>query len=324
MEKSNRLSALESNSLSISCIVPVCNEADLIADFISKISQQLASLTNNFELILIDDGSQDQSVMKIKALMPSMPQLKLLVFSRNFGKEQAITAGLKAAKADVTIIIDADFQHPTDIIPDFLKHWAQGYDMVYGVRNNRNHDGLLKKTLTSAFYRLMNLIADINIPADAGDFRLLDRKVVTALNALREKNRYMKGLYAWVGYQSIGIPFDVSERRNGHSGWSFKKLFNLAITGITSFSDIPLRTWTVIGLTISCISLFYAFWIVMKTLVYGADTPGFATLIVAITFIGGIQIFSIGIIGEYIASIFNEVKQRPQYLIDEKLGFDND
>lgn len=324
MNKDNRLAALQSHRLSISCVVPVCNEEDNIVDFIRQASAQLERLGNEYELILVDDGSHDTSVTQIKTLMPDFPNLKLIVLSRNFGKEQAITAGLRATQGDVAMIIDADFQHPIELIPDFLQHWAQGYDMVYGVRNNREHDGLIKKQLTRVFYKLMNLIANINIPANAGDFRLLDRKVVDALNNLQEKNRYMKGLYAWVGYQSIGIPFEVSERRNGHSGWSFKKLFNLAITGITSFSDVPLRAWTVIGSMISFVSLLYAFWIVMKTLVYGVDTPGFATLIVAITFIGGIQILSIGIIGEYIASIFNEVKQRPQYLIDEQLGFDDD
>ena len=246
----------------------------------------------------------------------------MLGFSRNFGKEIALTAGLENCSGEVAILMDADFQHPIEILPQFLKQWSEGYDMVYGVRKNRDHESRLKRNFARLFYWIMAKITRIDIPNNAGDFRLLDRKVIDTLNSFNERTRFMKGLYAWVGFKKIAVPFEVHERTAGKSSWGLVKLTELAITGITSFSNIPLRVWGFVGFIISLLSLIYAIYIVTMTLMYGTDLPGFPTLAAAILFFGGVQLLSIGILGEYIARIFTEVKQRPMYVIAVKNGFD--
>jgi glycosyltransferase involved in cell wall biosynthesis len=304
----------------ISCVVPVYNEEAVITDFITQLQQQLRQITKKFEIIVVDDGSQDATVTKLSAL-PANYHCKFIRLSRNFGKEIALTAGLEHSSGDIVIILDADFQHPIELISLFLQRWAEGYEMVYGVRNNRDDESPLKRNLAHAFYTVMSKITKINIPNDAGDFRLLDRKVVDALNKIVERGRFMKGLYAWVGFKSIAVPFDVQTRAAGKSSWKFTRLAELALTGITSFSDMPLRVWGYTGFVISFIALIYALYFVLKTLIYGVDVPGFPSILVGIMFFGGIQLMSIGILGEYIARIFNEVKQRPKYIIAEQQGF---
>jgi len=313
----------KSKQLFISCIVPVYNEEANVDSFFSKLNSMLQSITTKFEIIVIDDGSSDTTVAKVLAAASDIPQLKLICLSRNFGKETALTAGLENCSGEVAIIMDGDFQHPIEVIPDFIANWVVGYDMVYGLRKNRNNESYLKKLFARCFYWMMTKITKISIPHHAGDFRLLDRKVVNALNSFHENTRFMKGLYAWVGFRSVAVMYDVHERRAGKSSWGFVKLTELAITGITSFSDIPLRVWGFMGFLVSLISLIYAIYIVTVTLVYGADLPGFPSIIVAIMFLGGIQLLSIGILGEYIARIFTEVKRRPKYIIGNKHGFDN-
>ncbi len=305
----------------ISCIVPVYNEEEVIESFLAKLQEQLKALSPHFEIIIIDDGSADHTVERIVGL-PKSYHIKLLALSRNFGKEAALTAGLEHCSGDVVIITDADFQHPTEMIPTFLDQWAEGYDMVYGVRSNRDDESLLKRAFAGLFYGLMTKISRINIPSNAGDFRLLDKKVVAALNSIEERGRFMKGLYSWVGFKSIAVPFTVQKRAGGKSSWKFSRLTELALTGITLFSDIPLRIWSLIGFIISLIALVYALYIVTITLIFGVDVPGFATITVAIMFFGGIQLLSIGILGEYIARIFNEVKRRPKYIVGNRFGFD--
>lgn len=315
-----RKEALHNKTVFISCIVPVFNEEDIAAVFVTALIKHLQTLTHQFEIIVVDDGSRDKTIDKIRAL--NQPSIKLLGLSRNFGKEIALTAGLEHAKGDVVILLDADFQHPLPTIDIFLNHWEQGYDMVYGVREDRQSESFVKRRLSTLFYWIMRKITKIHIPPDAGDFRLIDRKIVLSLKAFPERTRFMKGLYAWVGYKSIAVPFVVNERAAGKSSWGFTRLTELAITGITSFSDVPLRVWSFVGFMISLVSLIYAIYIVTVTLVFGADLPGFPTLVVAIMFLGGIQLLSIGILGEYIARIFTEVKQRPKYLLEIKEGFD--
>jgi glycosyltransferase involved in cell wall biosynthesis len=317
-----RQHALHTKAVFISCIVPVYNEEAVVQAFFTALQNTLHGLANKFEIIVIDDGSRDNTVARILEL-PENYNIRLLALSRNFGKENALTAGLEHCSGDVAIILDSDFQHPLDIIPVFLQNWAQGYEMVYGVRENRDNESRIKKGFARLFYCIMNKITKIDIPNNAGDFRLLDRKVVNSLNEFQERSRFMKGLYAWVGYKRIGVPFKVQDRAAGQSSWGFGRLTELALTGITSFSDIPLRVWGFIGFVISAISLVYAIYIVTVTLLYGADLPGFPSLIVAIMFLGGVQLLSIGILGEYIARIFSEVKQRPKYLIEKKIGFDD-
>jgi len=313
--------ALKNKAVFISCVVPVYNEDALIEKFAANLQQVLRSLTDKFEIIIVDDGSRDHTLEKIKHL-PKEYQVKVLGLSRNFGKEVALTAGIEHSSGDVVILLDADFQHPVEILPAFLQHWAQGYDMVYGLRTDRETESYFKRNLAHLFYWLMQKITQIDIPKNAGDFRLMDKKIIEALKDFPERSRFMKGLYAWVGFKTIGVPFEVKERAAGKSSWRLSKLTELAITGITSFSDVPLRVWGLIGFIISLVSLIYAIYIVTVTLLFGADLPGFPTLVVAIMFLGGIQLLSIGILGEYIARIFTEVKQRPKYLLQCKQGFD--
>lgn len=321
MELNQRESALQNKTVFISCVVPVYNEAAVIQAFIENLQRVLHELTNRFEIIIVDDGSRDTTLEKIRHF-PKEYHVKVLGLSRNFGKEIALTAGVEHSSGDVTILLDADFQHPVEVLPIFLQHWAQGYDMVYGVRKDRVSESYFKRNFANLFYWLMHKITKIDIPNHAGDFRLMDSKIVASLKEFPERTRFMKGLYAWVGFKSIGVPFTVKERAAGTSSWRFTKLTELAITGITSFSDVPLRVWGFIGFIISLLSLIYAIYIVTVTLIFGADLPGFPTLVVAIMFLGGIQLLSIGILGEYIARIFTEVKQRPKYLLQHKEGFD--
>ncbi|TAK73601.1 MAG: glycosyltransferase [Gammaproteobacteria bacterium] len=316
-----RQTAVDNKTVFISCIVPVFNEEAVVASFVETLQTRLRTLTSRFEIILVDDGSRDHTVQRILQL-PKSSHIKLLGLSRNFGKEVALTAGLEHCSGDVAILMDADFQHPLDTLPVFLSRWAEGYDMVYGLRQDRESESYLKRNFARLFYWLMQKMTKIDIPNNAGDFRLLDRKIVEALQQFPERTRFMKGLYAWVGFKKIGVPFEVKDRAAGKSSWRFSKLTELAITGITSFSDIPLRVWGVVGFVISLIALIYAIYIVTITLIYGADLPGFPTLVVAIMFLGGIQLLSVGILGEYIARIFTEVKQRPKYLLQCKEGFD--
>jgi polyisoprenyl-phosphate glycosyltransferase len=321
MDHSLRQQSLQAKSVFISCIVPVFNEEANILPFFTQLQALLHTLTNKFEIIVVDDGSQDNTLESVMQL-PSDFHIKLLGFSRNFGKETALTAGLEHCSGDVAIILDADFQHPLEVLPQFLTHWAQGFEMVYGVRENRDNESSIKRNFAKLFYWLMAKITKINIPNNAGDFRLLDRKVINAINQFHERSRFMKGLYAWVGFKKIAVPFKVQNRAAGSSSWGLGRLTELALTGITSFSDIPLRVWGFIGFLVSLISLIYAIYIVTVTLLFGADLPGFPSIIVAVMFLGGIQLLSIGILGEYIARIFTEVKQRPIYLIEKKHGFE--
>ena len=302
----------------ITCVVPAYNEAESIAEFLRGLCQHLAGLSERFEVLVIDDGSSDGTSQQVIA-QPG--PIRLLTLSRNFGKEAAISAGLEEADGEVVVIIDADFQHPFPVIDEFIQHWQQGYDMVYAVRRERNTDGRLRRQLSRLFYQMMSRMSSIRIPEDAGDFRLLDRQVVHALRRLPESNRFMKGLYSWVGFRSIGVSFTIEERRSSSSKFNFLKLLDLATTGLTSFSNLPLRLWVGVGSLISMLAIFYAIYIMVETLIFGNPLAGWATLVVAVTFLGGVQLLSIGILGEYLARIFNEVKRRPNYLVAAKHGF---
>jgi glycosyltransferase involved in cell wall biosynthesis len=303
----------------LSCVVPVYNEQIGIAKFIPELENYLQALTNFYEIIFIDDGSNDGTAKIVESF--TNQKIKLIQLSRNFGKEIAISVGLEYCQGDAAIILDSDFQHPFNLLPVFLEHWFKGYDMVFGIRENRENETKLKRTFTQGFYKLMSVLTKEKIVPNAGDFRLLDRKVIDALNSCAERNRFMKGLYAWVGFSSIGIPFKAPQRRSGKSSLHFNNLAELAITGITSFSNVPLRIWSLIGLLISCSSFLFAVYMICKTLICGVDLPGYPSIMVAIMFFGGVQLLSIGILGEYIARIFNEVKQRPKYIISKKIGF---
>src|SRR5579872_5063581 len=242
MTFSHRKKLIENKDVFISCIVPVYNEQANIDAFFPMLADCLKNLTKRFEIIVVDDGSKDATIQKIIQL-PKELNIKLLGFSRNFGKETALTAGLENCSGDVAILMDADFQHPVEVIPEFLAEWGKGYEMVYGVRKNRDKESRIKRGFARLFYWLMAKITKIDIPNNAGDFRLLDRKVIEAINRFQERIRFMKGVYAWIGFRKVAVPYEVQERAGGKSSWGFFKLTELAITGITTFSDIPLRVW---------------------------------------------------------------------------------
>lgn len=314
---------LKDKSLFISCVVPIHNESPNILSFFNQLQHHLASVSNKFEIIAIDDGSSDDSLTHLKTLAETTHHLKILAFSRNFGKENALTAGIEHTSGDVVILIDADFQDSFDCIKQFLQRWSEGYDMVYGVRQDRHDETWLKKTFSKLFYFLLNKLNEIPIPKHARDFRLMDRKVVNALLNCNENNRFMKGLYAWVGFRTTSVAFSIEKRPHGKTSWGFHKLVGLGLNGIFAFSTIPLRIWGAIGFFMALISFIYGLWIILSALFFGVKTPGFSTIIVAIIFFGGMQLLSIGILGEYIGRIFTEVKQRPKYIVDEKIGFDD-
>jgi glycosyltransferase involved in cell wall biosynthesis len=307
---------------SISCVIPAYNEAENLQILIPQLTATLATLSKRVEIIIVDDGSKDTTAATAAALTHDYP-VRCVFLSRNFGKEAALTAGIHEAGGDIVILMDSDLQHPVSMIPVFMDKWREGYEMVYGVRANRDDESFLKRHLTHAFYRLLRRASRIPIEPDAGDFRLLDRKVVESLKALPERSRFMKGLYAWVGYKSIGIPFQVEERRSGRTTFNFRRLTRLAIMGMVAFSELPLRISAITGLVISIISIIYGSYEAIRALFFGTDLKGWATLVVAITFLNGIQLMAIGVLGEYIARIFNEVKGRPNYIVARRLGFDD-
>lgn len=304
----------------ISCIVPVYNEEEGINEFIIALNKTLQALDYSYEIVIIDDGSNDNTGAIVHQYKTQMP-LRYVRFSRNFGKEKALSAGLDHAQGDAVIILDSDFQHPLNLIPEFIKKWEEGYDMVFAVRQSRDDESWFKRNCARAFYQFTSKINRINIPANAGDFRLLDRKIVDALQQLPERNRFMKGLYSWVGFKQISIPFEVQPRKSGTSQWSFATLLDLAITGITSFTAFPLRMIALGGVCVASIAILYGLWIILNTLIFGAQTPGWATIVTAISFFGGLQLFAIGVVGEYVGRVFDEVKNRPHYIVDQEASF---
>jgi glycosyltransferase involved in cell wall biosynthesis len=304
----------------LSVIIPVHNESANIAPLCERLLPVLNGITSIWEIIFVDDGSRDDTLDLIKAFGLKEPRIGAVSFSRNFGKEIAIAAGLDHARGDAVIIMDADLQHPPEMIETFVERWRDGYDMVYGQRTDRSDETRVKRGFAHLFYRLFSRFGEIDLPEGAGDFRLIDRKGVEVLRTLGEKARFSKGLYAWVGFKGTGVPFVVEERRFGASSWSFRKLFRFAFDGIAAFSTAPLRVWTYLGFLISFLSIATAIYFVIRTLLFGTDLPGFPSLIVSVMFFSGIQLMSLGIIGEYVGRIFAEVKRRPLYVVAERVG----
>jgi polyisoprenyl-phosphate glycosyltransferase len=303
----------------ISCVMPAFNEAENLPAVLSEVTRQLAELSERWELIVVDDGSRDATPA---AMLPWLvrPGVRYVRLSRNFGKEAALTAGIDRAGGEVVLLMDADGQHPATLLPRMLDAWAHGADMVCAARSSRADESWRKRIGTWFFYRLVNANPSVQIPVDAGDFRLMDRKVVEALKALPERNRFMKGLYAWVGFRTEIIDYLPSERLSGHSSFSMKSLTRLAFTGVTAFTNLPLRLWSALGALIAVFALCFAAWIIVDTFIYGADVPGWATLVTGMAFLSGVQLLSIGILGEYVGRIFDEVKQRPVYIVGAEAG----
>ena len=308
----------------LTCVIPAFNESHNLTTLLPELIEVLASLSPRAEIIIVDDGSTDDTVAVCSRYVGQEIAVRLLCLSRNFGKEIALTAGLDHARGDAVVLLDADGQHPLSILAEFVRLWRSGYDMVYGVRSDRAQEPLWKVYFTRVFYQMVSPRGGVRIIPDAGDFRLLDRLVVTALRALPERTRFMKGLYAWVGFHSIGVAFQPLQRLSGKTRFSRQRLLGLAITGITAFSATPLRVWGGLGFGISLAAVIYGAYIAIRTVLFGADVPGWATLAVAVMFLGGVQLLSIGVLGEYIGRIFDEVKQRPLYVVGERIGFDAD
>jgi glycosyltransferase involved in cell wall biosynthesis len=270
------------------------------------------------QILFVDDGSTDATRAAIRRLQASDPSVRLVGLSRNFGKEAALTAGIDRVDSDLVVPIDVDLQDPPALIPQMIERWRDGYDVVYAVRTDRSADTFGKRMTASSFYRLFNRISHERIPEDVGDFRLIDRRVVAALRQLPERNRFMKGLFAWVGFRAVGVPYARPGRETGSTGLSWLSLWRLAIDGITSFSTLPLRIWTYVGILTAILAFAYGAFIAARTLVMGVDLPGYASLMVIVLFLGGIQLISIGVIGEYLGRLFIEAKKRPIYLVDHE------
>jgi len=306
----------------ISILVPCFNEQDSISGFMATISPVLESLQENVEILFIDDGSTDETLKLLSRLAGQNQQVKVISFSRNFGKEAALTAGLDLVTGDAVIPIDVDLQDPVELIPQMIEKWKAGADVVLARRLDRPSDSFIKRLAVNIFYKLISFLSSTPIPRDVGDYRLMDRKVVDSICLLPERNRFMKGILSWPGYETEVIDFSRPDRATGRSKWRSWKLFNYALDGIFSFSTAPLRMWTYAGLVLSFFSLCYLIFIVAKTLIFGVDLPGYASVVSIILFFSGINLVGLGILGEYLGRVFIEVKQRPVYLIKRKIGFD--
>ncbi|MDP2371939.1 glycosyltransferase family 2 protein [Rhodoferax sp.] len=309
-----------SSNPAISCVMPAFNEARNLGVVVPEVLAALAALSQTVELIVVDDGSSDNTREVARQLASQHPELVYVRLSRNFGKEHALTAGIDAARGDIVILMDADGQHPTALLADMLDKWRDGADVVYAVRQSRADQSNLQIRLTAWFYKLVNWGNRVKIPPDAGDFRLMDRKVVQALKSLPERNRFMKGLYAWVGFNSTAINYQPLPRADGATHFGLRGSMSLALTGMVAFSTAPLRMLTVLGLVLASAALAYGAWEVLDYLVWGVEVPGYATLVTSIMFFSGVQLLSIGILAEYVGRIYDEVKQRPAYLIMEHVG----
>jgi glycosyltransferase involved in cell wall biosynthesis len=301
----------------VSIVTPVFNEVEVIELFYDRVRKVMAALDSMaYELIFVDDGSMDRSYEKLVALANSDADTKIIKFSRNFGHQIAITAGIDLAKGDAVIVMDADLQDPPEVIKTFIEKWQEGYDVVYGVRAKRDGESKMKLFTAAAFYRLLQCIIKLDIPVDVGDFRLMSRRVVEHLKELKEKDRFVRGLVSWVGFKQTGVPYLRDKRLAGETKFPYRKMIKFALDGITSFSDVPLKLATWLGYITSLLALLYACSVfVQKAL--GYTVQGWATMMVAMLFLGGVQLISLGIIGQYVGRIFNECKQRPLYIIDE-------
>lgn len=307
---------------SITVVIPVFNEENTLLPLHEALTPVLDGLGCQVQVLFVDDGSTDSSFSLLASLQARDERVSILRLSRNFGKEAAMTAGLDHAAGDAVVVMDADLQDPIDLIPQLLSKLSEGFDVVYARRRSRQGDSLQRRLAAWIFYRLLRRASDIEIPADVGDFRVMSRRVVEALKALPERQRYMKGIFAWVGFRQTFVDFDRPPRAEGETSWPTLRLISHAVDGITSFSRTPLRLATYFGFLVALAAFCYGTWIVLKTLLFGDPVAGFPTLITVILFLGGVQLISIGILGEYVGRNYLESKQRPQYLIDDAIGFD--
>lgn len=284
------------------------------------LSHALATLAPDWEIIVVDDGSTDGTAQRLQSWWRGTTGVRLLQLSRNFGKEAALTAGMQAAQGDAVILLDGDLQHPPELLPKLVAQWRRGADMVYTIREHRDDESRLKRWGTSWFYRLINAAARFEIPAGAGDFRLMDRAVVDTLLALPERNRFMKGLYAWVGFDTVAVPYQPAPRAEGRSSFGLVRLVKLSLDGLTAFTTWPLRALSVIGLLLALCGFAYGAWLTLSYAFYGNQVSGWTTIVVGLCVLSGVQMISLGVLGEYIGRIFEEVKARPLFVVKRDLG----
>ena len=304
----------------VALLVPLYNEQEVLPLFLQRTDNVLAKMKIPYEYIFVSDGSTDGSVAWLKAQAQRRPEIKVISLSRNFGKEAALTAGLVHTQAPAVVCIDADLQDPPELIAEFYQKFQEGYDNVYGQRIDRKADSWLKRITAQNFYKIYNCFASPKMPYDAGDFRLLSRRAVTALTQLPERERFMKGLFAWIGFKSTAVPYRRQPRPAGNTKWTYWKLWNFALNGLTASTTLPLKLCTYLGALVSVLSFLFAAWTAYKKIVFGNPVSGYTSLMVAILFFSGVQLITLGVLGEYVSRIFIEVKQRPAYLIDEKIN----
>ncbi len=304
----------------ITLVVPCYRERDAITPFLETVDESLSG--HRLEIVFINDGSPDDTLALMLSSAAQDDRIKVLNLSRNFGKEAALTAGIDHAEGDVVVPIDVDLQDPPSVILEFLELWRQGFDVVNGRRVDRSSDTVFKRSTSKLFYRLFNRISDQVIPHDVGDFRLMDRKVVNHLRRLPERSRFMKGLFAWIGFPTAYVDYERPERHRGETSFNFWKLWRLAVDGFVNFSSLPLRIWTYVGILVSAVAFLYGCLIIARTLIYGPDEPGYASLMTVVLFFGGVQLISLGVIGEYLVRLFVESKARPIYVLEGVYGAD--
>jgi polyisoprenyl-phosphate glycosyltransferase len=307
----------------LSLVVPLYNEAKGLPWFFETVTGVLDGIGQTYEIIYVNDGSRDETLAVLIGIAMRDPRIKVIDLSRNFGKEAALTAGLDAARGDAVVPMDVDLQDPPDLLPEMVTLWQQGFDVVLAKRANRGSDALIKRLFARLYYWILKRMSNTAIPENVGDFRLMDRKVVEALKKLPERTRFMKGMFAWLGFRQTTVEFVRPARATGTSNQGAIKLLRLGLDGLISFTTLPLRIWTFLGLTVAVVSLTYMAQILIKTLIFGIETPGFATLATALFFFNGIILLNIGILGEYVARIFDEVKRRPIYLVRERINFND-
>ncbi|QDF95881.1 glycosyltransferase [Azoarcus sp. DD4] len=309
----------------LSVVIPLYNESGSLGLLHQRLSAALDTLpleVGRRELVFVDDGSRDTTFAEVGMLRAQDANVKAIRFARNFGKEAAMAAGLRAASGDVVVLMDGDLQHPPELIAEMVTHWQQGASMVTAVRRSRDTDPWLRRQLSRAFYSLFKRVSEVALAEGGGDFRLFDRAVVDAINSLPERTRFMKGITSWVGFRQVEVDFEPEERAAGASAWSMLRLLRYAVDGLSTFSTLPLRVWSLVGLVMAAISGLYGGWLVVRTAIWGIDVPGYASIMVAVLFLSGIQLISLGVLGEYVGRIFTEVKARPLYLVAERIGFE--
>lgn len=306
--------------MKLSVVIPVFNEESVLPLLRTRVEPAVRACTNDYEILFVNDGSSDGTLNLLKTWAAQDNRLKILSLSRNYGKEAAVTAGLSAATGEAVLLLDADLQDPPEILTTFWEKFNQGFDNIYGVRQDRSSDSFVKRFTAAVFYKTYNYLSDTPLTPHASDCRLLSRRAVNAVLALPERERFMKGLFNWVGFKSVAVPFVREKRAAGKTKWSYWKLWNFALNGLTASTTLPLKLWTYFGLLISAAAFVFALWTAYKKIVFGNPVSGYTSIMVAILFFSGVQLITLGVIGEYLSRIFNEAKQRPAYFIDEKIN----